>query len=176
MKADIARASFEHQTRFTRLHEKRAEAIAEVYRAAVEAEAALETLTMPLKYVGTDEKASMKNAAEKINEFVDFERRAIFLPRDALPLLRELRVAMLTTIHDYSWALQAREDRDGGDLSGSARAHGAAFNGTCHAFARCSRSRCGASSAIRHQRLSSLPGPLRRNHGPPLRCPNHVAT
>ena len=44
LKADLRTASFEHQTRFVRLHETRAEIIAELYKRLVKAEDAIYTL------------------------------------------------------------------------------------------------------------------------------------
>jgi len=66
--------AFEHETRFLRLHEKRAEILAELYKKLVEAASAARVFVVPIN-LGTDEendKQRYKVAMEKITFFYDY--------------------------------------------------------------------------------------------------------
>lgn len=51
LRADLRAVAFEHEIRFARLHERRAEVIAELYARLVETENAFESLTFPVPLV-----------------------------------------------------------------------------------------------------------------------------
>lgn len=51
-KFDLQKSAIEHQVRFSRLHEKRAEVIAELYRVTIEFVGAAESLTNPMEFSG----------------------------------------------------------------------------------------------------------------------------
>ena len=50
LRADLRIESFEHETRFAKLHEKRAEVIAELYRMLVAADRAMIALLSPMQF------------------------------------------------------------------------------------------------------------------------------
>ena len=82
LKADLQLAAVEHQVRFTRLHEKRAEVLAEMYRLLVEATWAAEAFASPMEYGGDKSKnekyVDARNAIADYYRFFDVNR--IYLP------------------------------------------------------------------------------------------------
>jgi hypothetical protein len=126
-RADVARGSFEHQTRFARTHEKRAEVIADVYRASVEAQQALAALTFEWEAPGAPTKEQLAVIAfQKIEEFSTFEARGIFLPSEVLPVLRQLKLDMLKIVHGFGAVYRPYH---GGQPRGAELAQWAALRG-----------------------------------------------
>jgi hypothetical protein len=81
-KKDLELAAFEHQTRFARLHEKRAEVIAELYARLVRAERSFAHMLdpIPTELTGKPRDERIKIAAETVNDFFSyFEEHRLFL-------------------------------------------------------------------------------------------------
>lgn len=70
LKTDLQLRTIEHQVRFSRLHEKRAEVIAELYALLVEALWAAESFLSPITWAGDPPKNKQASAAQ--NKLVDF--------------------------------------------------------------------------------------------------------
>jgi hypothetical protein len=71
-KAEIQRLGVEHEIRFARLHEKRVEVIAELYRKLVRAEGAIGAWVHPMEEAGTPSKEEL---GQIVNETMqDFQR------------------------------------------------------------------------------------------------------
>lgn len=71
-KIEVNKYLFEHETRFSQLHEKRAEVIAEMYRLMIVAEGRLKTVVSPAGYEG---QAPLKERAQKVWEAIfDFNK------------------------------------------------------------------------------------------------------
>jgi len=65
-KVDLQLAAFEHQTRFTDLHKRRAEAIAEIYKRLARAEKILQLFSLPIIYYGESDKPGWQQVSEKL--------------------------------------------------------------------------------------------------------------
>lgn len=73
LRADLRIVAFERETRFAKLHEKRADVIAELYRRIVAANRAMNELLSPIQMAGAlAEGDREKEAAERGNAFLDY--------------------------------------------------------------------------------------------------------
>ncbi len=103
LKSGLAVAAFEHQTRFSRLHDRRVEVLAGVYSRLVLAQRAFQSLTAPFQAAGeppVDEKWPI--AAERGNDFIEFfETNRIWLPPDICYSIAELNAALLGASGDF---------------------------------------------------------------------------
>ncbi len=82
LKHELALATLEHQIRFSRLHERRAEVVANLYELLVEAEWAASSLVSPTQWSDEPSKrekyvSAMRKAAEFYKQF---EKSRIYLP------------------------------------------------------------------------------------------------
>ena len=76
LRADLQRVTFEHQTRFSQLHLKRAEVIAELYEKLIDAERLNRRLALTFSEVGTKEAAhDYFEASTATREFLNFYKR-----------------------------------------------------------------------------------------------------
>jgi len=73
LRADLNIAAFEHQTRFTRFHERRAEVLDQLYKRIWRTAGAFEDYTRPLQWGGEDAmKQKRQDAAERANELINY--------------------------------------------------------------------------------------------------------
>lgn len=81
LRADLESAAFERQIRYSKLHEKRAEVVEEVYSRLARTHRDFESMASPLEFAGAPSKEQkMKLAAESANSFqMYFEEHRIFL-------------------------------------------------------------------------------------------------
>lgn len=91
-KVDLQLAAFEHQTRFTKLHERRAEVIAHLYRLIVQAERSLRHVAHPFEYSGDPSRGELTQIAyDNGRAFSDyFEEHRILLSDDLCRQLDKL--------------------------------------------------------------------------------------
>ena len=83
-KSDLRLAAFEHETRFSKLHERRMKVIEEIYHLLVRAQKAFIDLTRPIRLAGesTEQERQMK-AAQTANDLMSFfEENRIYLGED----------------------------------------------------------------------------------------------
>lgn len=82
LKSELHLAAIEHQVRFSKLHEKRAEVIADLYKHLVEAMWETESFVSPMKWIGEpSKKEKYITAMRKIAEFFRFfDQHRIYLP------------------------------------------------------------------------------------------------
>ncbi len=100
--ARFRRIGDEHLTRFSRLHERRAQALADVYGKLVDLEMALQALTAldggaPVEELG-------RQAHDAFVAFGRFEHVALFLPTNTLAPLRAIRQKALVLAARFQWA------------------------------------------------------------------------
>lgn len=103
LKSDLQLRTIEHQVRFSRLHEKRATAIAELYSLLIEALWEAESFLSPVEFVGEPSKHE-KNATAR-NKLVDlyrhFDKHRIYLPVEQCNALQELISTVRTHVISY---------------------------------------------------------------------------
>jgi len=80
-RARLQAEAFERETRFAKLHEKRAEVVAEVYSRLVRTHSHFKSMTSPFEFAGGPSKQEiMKIAVESANSFATyFQEHRIFL-------------------------------------------------------------------------------------------------
>ena len=100
--AQLERAALEHQVRFTRLHETRAEVIAGIYRRLAQAQRCFEALVSPFQHAGSpDTNDRLRSAQDAGNEFIQyFDENQIYLDKDTCQLIavfnEEMRNSFIT--------------------------------------------------------------------------------
>lgn len=82
MSNDLKLAVIEHEVRFSSMHQRRAEVIAETYRLLAEALACVQSFVSPMEWLGEpDKKEKYKTAMQALGElFRYFDRNRIYLP------------------------------------------------------------------------------------------------
>ena len=95
-KATLKVAAVEHQIRFSKLHEKRAEVLAELYKLLVAAVWQVSTFTAPMQFGEVDRKKQFVDAIDAVTTYFRFfDQRRIWLPQELCEPLesfaRELR-------------------------------------------------------------------------------------
>jgi len=92
LKNQLQLSTIEHQVRFSRLHEKRAEVIAELYGLLVEALWEAESFLSPLEWTGEPDKKEKHRTA--MNQLVKlyryFDQHRIYLPQEICASLERL--------------------------------------------------------------------------------------
>lgn len=92
LKSDLELKAIEHQVRFSKLHERRAEVIAELYGYLVEALWAAESFLSPIEWAGEPKKEEKHVSA--MNKLVDlyryFDKNRIYLPPEICASLEKL--------------------------------------------------------------------------------------
>jgi len=99
--------TIEHQVRFSRLHEKRASVIAELYGYLVEALWEAESFLSPMQWAGEpDKKKKYDQAQDKFIELYRyFEKHRIYLPEEICISLQDLIRTVRSQIHGFGvWA------------------------------------------------------------------------
>jgi len=83
-KGNLQLASTEHEIRFSKLHEKRAEVIAELYKLLVKATWEAESFTSPMEWAGEPDKKEKYNLAMKaiVEYFRFFDLHRIYISPD----------------------------------------------------------------------------------------------
>ena len=92
LKSDLELKAIEHQVRFSKLHERRAEVIAELYGYLVEALWAAESFLSPIEWAGEPKKEEKHVSA--MNKLLDlyryFDKNRIYLPPEICASLEKL--------------------------------------------------------------------------------------
>ena len=92
LKYDLQLAALEHQVQFSKLHERRADVVAEVYGLLVETEWAGQSFASPLEYTGGPPKAELyvtaRNRATELYRY--FCKNRIYLPADLCEKLEQV--------------------------------------------------------------------------------------
>jgi len=121
-RATLQQRATEHQILFSRLHDKRANIVAELYSKMVEAISATESFVSPAEWVGEpDKKEKYKKAMHHIVDFFCyFDRRRIFLEKPLCQKIDEMVNAVRNPAIEFSCYLDhpdfepslAKEKRD----------------------------------------------------------------
>jgi hypothetical protein len=108
LRSDLQIRSIEHQVRFSRLHEKRASVIAELYGHLVETLWEAESFLSPMEWVGEPDKQEKHRIA--MNKLVDFfryfDKHRIYLPEEICASLEAL--AMKVRSHIIAFGVYLR--------------------------------------------------------------------
>lgn len=112
IRSELQRQASDHQIRYVRLHEKRADVIADVYARFVDAYRKLESLVAPLQYVGEPSRMDKLEAAERstLDFFSFLDRHRIFLPSDLCNDLEGIATSMRRIQMTLGQHLQAHPD------------------------------------------------------------------
>jgi hypothetical protein len=107
LQASLQRTSFEHQTRFARLHEKRAEAIERLYGLLLNAES---TLTALVQHRGPGWLSNMGASYEALKELTEFfESNRIFLSETTSNEVDAYLKHLSNVRGETSWAMGAED-------------------------------------------------------------------
>jgi hypothetical protein len=84
LRTELKRAAFEHETRYARLHEKRASALEELFRRMVKANRAFSDRFRAFRFAGDPPEAEQtKQAGDAANEFIDwFSENRLFIDNE----------------------------------------------------------------------------------------------
>jgi len=107
LRYELQLQTIEHQVRFSRLHEKRASVIAELYGYLVEALWEAESFLSPMQWAGEpDKKKKYDQAQDKFIELYRyFEKHRIYLPEEICISLQDLIRTVRSQIHGFGvWA------------------------------------------------------------------------
>lgn len=129
LRSDLQIRSVEHQVRFSRLHEKRATVIAELYGYLVETLWEAESFLSPMEFVGEPNKQEKHRIA--MNKLVDFfryfDKHRIYLPEEICASLEALALKVRSHViafgvyvgyHDQSLDNYTREQKEKALLEG----------------------------------------------------------
>ncbi len=111
LKTELHVKTIEHQVRFSRLHEKRATVIADLYGYLVEALWDAESFLSPMEWAGEPNKEEKHKAA--MNELVDlfrfFDKHRIYLPTDLCASLEQLLIDVRTHVINFGVYVRYKE-------------------------------------------------------------------
>jgi hypothetical protein len=123
LRSDLQIRSIEHQVRFSRLHEKRATVIAELYGHLVETLWEAESFLSPMEWAGEPDKKEKHQVA--MNKLVDFfryfDKHRIYLPEEICisleALVRKVRshviaFGVFVRFHDQSLNDHTRQQKE----------------------------------------------------------------
>ncbi|MEK6698734.1 MAG: hypothetical protein AABZ10_06800 [Nitrospirota bacterium] len=123
LRSDLQIRSIEHQVRFSRLHEKRATVIAELYGHLVETLWEAESFLSPMEWVGEPDRQEKHRIA--MNKLVDFfqyfDKHRIYLPEEICASLEALVLKVRSHViafgvyvrfHDQSLNDHTREQKE----------------------------------------------------------------
>jgi len=126
-KGQLQLAATEHEIRFSRLHEKRAEVIAELYKLLVQATWEAESFTSPMEWVGEpDKKEKYITAMNAIVEYFRFfDQHRIYISPNLCNKLEEFAQKLRTPViqfgvwvrHDYLTDQAAQNKNDAWDTA-----------------------------------------------------------
>jgi hypothetical protein len=103
LKNELQLNSIEHQVKFSRLHEKRAEVIAELYGHLVEALWEAESFLSPMEWAGEPSKKEKHGAALKklVDLYRYFDKHRIYLPTDLCGSMEKLIVEVRSHVVSF---------------------------------------------------------------------------
>jgi hypothetical protein len=107
LKSELSIAAAQNQFRFSTLHEKRAEIIAEVYASLREALNCLSELTKAFEPVGGASRTERsKNAVDAVNAFTKlYAAKEIFIPEAAATKLREINQELKSAFWEFAFGV-----------------------------------------------------------------------
>jgi hypothetical protein len=111
LKADLRAAAFEHETRFARLHEKRIEIVAELYRKLAIAEDAFHDVLHPIQPGSRDDhKCRTRQAAIQAQTFFTFfNQNRVFLDDQLCGLILAIKEKLRRISAEFAGALDFTE-------------------------------------------------------------------
>lgn len=108
LKHELQLATVEHQIRFSRLHERRAEVTSELYSLLIEALWEAESFLLPAEFVGeptqSEKYVSARNKLVELYRY--FDRHRIYLPPELCQSLQELHNTVRGLVASYGMWLQ----------------------------------------------------------------------
>jgi hypothetical protein len=114
IKADFERMAFEHQVRFSQLHEKRGVIIEELYEKLCEAIRAAGDFASPLESTGDKSKSDKSQVAWKalMDFYRYFDKKKIFLNEDTCDKINKLYLEIRNPIYDYAFFVNNPGEND----------------------------------------------------------------
>ncbi len=108
LKHELQKTALEHQVRFSKLHERRGEVVAEIYSLLVEAHWAIESFVSPMEWVG--EPSKKEKYLEAYNKPVEFfryfDKHRIYLPQELCDQLEAFMRGMRTIVIGFGTYVQ----------------------------------------------------------------------
>ena len=108
LKFELSRANDEYKFRFSKLHEKRAEVIAEVYSRLKNLHRCMGDYVAVFEPVGMEPKEERRK--KTISAFEEFDKyyqpNTIFLPKETDDALKEIRQKLVTAFNKFSWSVE----------------------------------------------------------------------
>lgn len=97
-KTDLDKAYYEHQIKFSKLHEKRAEILHELYKKLTDAEISIKYLMSPIRFGKIDEEKLETETKEKLRSFINyFSYNEIFFSNDTCKKIESM-IELIQTI------------------------------------------------------------------------------
>ena len=114
LKTDLNKIALEHQVKFTKLHEKRAEVIAETYSLLKELLFRLNDYVKPFEPAGgTPKEQRRKEAARAIRKFQDYyATRLIFLPKATAEKLEVISRKLSEKFMEFLYGVEMAKAKD----------------------------------------------------------------
>lgn len=112
LKNELKLKTIEHQVRFSRLHEKRANVIAELYGHLVETLWEAESFLSPMQWAGEPDKEEKHRVA--MNKLVDFfrffDKQRIYLPEELCESLEKLALEVRSHVINFGVYVRFNEE------------------------------------------------------------------
>lgn len=103
LRATLERAAVEHQVRFSRVHERQAEVISEIFANLERAHMAFRLWTSPIQGDGSDMSALAESALECYQDFAEyFYAHGIWLDEDTCELIHRIVGDLAATYHTFA--------------------------------------------------------------------------
>lgn len=117
LRADLSIATVEHNIQFTRLHEKRAEVIAETYARLTELHVALGDYVKIFEPVGDKPKDERRQAVSKAHEaFITYYRtKKIFIPEASVTQIDSINQESISAFYSFLYEVEMVQAQGGHD-------------------------------------------------------------
>lgn len=119
IRADLSIATAEHQIQFARLHEKRAEVIAETYARLTELHVALGDYVKIFEPAGDKPKEERRQAVQKAHEdFITYYRtKRIFIPESAVTKIDSINERSRSAFYSFFYEIEMTQAQGGHDTN-----------------------------------------------------------
>lgn len=118
VRADLSIVAAEHQIQFARLHEERAEVIAETYARLTELHVTLGDYVKIFEPAGDKPKEERRQAVQKAHEnFITYYRvKRIFLPESAVAKIDSINERSVSAFYSFFYEIEATQKQGGHDV------------------------------------------------------------
>ena len=110
-KSDLDRESFEHQQRFSTIHQRQAEVISNLYGKIAESKSVIANLVGIFQHGGQSLMEKKQKAADSYNDMKDyFYKNRIFLPRETADKAETLLITLRDILIEFDTAQMGNEE------------------------------------------------------------------